>query len=231
MKKFFLCILFFAGLFALTGQAISGGCVPGDPCYEAPKPEWREETAPVVIEPKAAEVEPVPVAPEPVEVEPERAGNFYATIGGGYSFLEKDEEILGHQVYEIRVGYYRLFPKLSAEFGVGYLPDVRDREHPSRGSFALGSDTSGVRLLGDLLIHFHEDIEETFDPYLALGAGVNIYDDALADGHSDVFGTLGLGSFIKIDDDFFIKPDYRIAVVGENTEVNHYAMIGLGMMF
>lgn len=202
---FFLIVSIF-----IFSQAYAGGCLPGDPCYYAGKSS-----------PAMADVE-----------KPSDRATMYATIGGGWIAMEKDQEILGHQIYEAKLGAYHFAPNWSAEVGFGFLPDIRNRQFPGAGRFALPEDTSGVRLTTDLLYHFDENgADKTFDPYAAVGAGVVWYDDKLKNGNSDVFGGIGFGTFIDLGDNFFLKPDYRANVVGGNTEINQVATIALGYKF
>lgn len=153
---------------------------------------------------------------------------YYATLGAGYMFLEGDEEVLDQQVYEARLGY-RVNPRWSLETGFGIMPDVRAREYPSSGMYKLDGDTSGFRFIADALYHLDEDAyNQQIDPYLAFGVGLAHYNKELEDGHTDLLLSSGVGAFVALNDRWFVKPDYRIAMVGHDTEVNHHALISLG---
>lgn len=217
-------------LFVVTATAfaippvIGDGCLPGDPCYVEPVKAVPTPTpAPVVIE----EVEPV--APIVIE-EDEPCLPFYATVGAGYIFPEKDEEVLSHLATEVRFGIYRFLDNVSFEFGVGYQPDVRNREHPDPGRFALSGDTASLSYFGDFLFHLTDETEG-FDPYVSLGGGVIDYEDTLANGSTQWFVAGGAGAFVPLTETLFIKPDYRVRMVDENTEVNQLGIVALGTRF
>lgn len=216
MKK--VCAVLLLLLFSV--HAFADGCFPGEPCYY-------QETKKSAAMP--AEPEPFQPIASPAE-EMMSPRNFYVSLGAGYAFLEKDQEILGHQLYDLRFGAYRFAKNLSAELGVGIMPDIRRRQFTG-GRFTLPDDTSGVRLLGELLFHLNDDADADIDPYGALGVGVNLYEDDLKNGGDAVFGSAGVGAFVNLNDSWFIKPDYRIMMVGEDTEVNHSAMLSLGYRF
>lgn len=189
-------------------SSFADGCF-GDNCYDAtPK-----KVAAVAAEPAEMMMEP----------------GYYGTIGAGWRFMEKDEEILGHVITEVKAGAYRFTPDFSAEVGFGYAPDVRNREFPS-GEFRLDSDTSYVRLTADLLYHpFEESKFESFDPYLAIGGGVNFYEDDLASGSNDLFYGGGFGAFVDLDEQFFVKPDYRVHNI--DGDLSQDATLALGVRF
>ena len=210
-------LLVFITTIVCTGLAYADGCLPGDPCYEKP---MAKKVAPVAVPKREA-------APTPVAAAPQVDSHFYTTVGAGWVFREKDEEILGHQAYEFKIGKYRFADQLSAEVGVAILPDVRRREFTSPGSFTLDDDTEGLRFSADLLYHFNEEASDV-DPYLSIGGGVNTYQDDLEDGKSEWFAATGVGAFLNIDSCWFVKPDYRISVVDSDTEVNHFATVALG---
>ena len=206
-----LVVLTIVSVFFVVGVH-ADGCLPGDPCYiKAKKP-----------------VAPVEVAPVAAGVTPQ---TFYLTAGAGWNFLEKDESILGHQVFDIRAGAYHFAPNWSAELGVGFMPDIRRRQHGS--GYTLADDTDGIRLLGDLLYHFDSDGENAdVDPYLAFGAGVNLFDDDIKpDEDSTWFVGTGIGAFVNLTETIFLKPDYRLMVVDNESEVNHNVMLHLGWKF
>lgn len=154
--------------------------------------------------------------------------NYYATIGAGYSFLEKDEEVLGQQLYEVRAGM-RANENWSYEAGFGIMPDVRRREFREGNYYTLDDDTSGFRFVVDALYHLENF--DSHEPYIAFGGGLIHYNKALEDDHTDLFLSSGVGTFININKNWFVKPDYRVAMVGHDTEVNHTALFSIGYRF
>lgn len=219
--KSFISILLICSFFVANVHA--DGCFPGDPCYVKPKPM----APPPAYKPKPM-MKKKPMAAAPMSKTP----GFYVAAGVAYNFLEKDEEILGHLDYNLKIGAYRFLENLSAEFGFALMPDIRNREHPSPGAFALADDTEGERYSLEFLYHLDsEGASKQVDPYVALGVGLNEYDDDLAEGDNAVFLSTGLGAFVNITDTFFVKPDYRLMMVGDDTEVNHNVGAAVGLRF
>lgn len=224
MYKYIVTLFF---VLVLNINAFAGGCNPGEPCYqEPPAPVQRIEREPVRLEEP-----PLMIEPEPVVMLQKK--KYYATVGAGFAFLEKDEEVLGQQVYDIRFGIFRFLPRFSSEIAFAYNPDVRNRKFPDAGRFKLEGETEAVSATASLLYHLKDEAEsKKIDPYLAFGAGAIRYSKRLAHGHTDPYLETGIGTFININETFFVKPDYRVAVVGEkDTEVNQRGTISLGMRF
>jgi hypothetical protein len=217
---------------AISANAFADGCNPGEPCYQkptAPVQKQAVEQAPVRLdqEPMAEEV----VVEEESVVEIMNKAN-YATIGAGWTALEKDEEVLGQQTYEIRYGLYRFLPRISTEIGIAYHPNVRNRRFGSANAFRLDGNTHAMRYTADVLYHLKDETEsECVDPYLAFGAGAVHYDKRLKNGHTDAFVEAGAGAFLNLNETFFVKPDYRVMAVGGDTQVNQRATVALGMRF
>lgn len=209
-------------LLLFPGVAFAGGCLPGEPCDDLPKvaaPESAQIVAPVAVSEDEAYFNEQPL---------------YVFLSGGWTFHEKDEEVLGHQRYEVGVGAYRAFAgdRLSIEASFAIMPDVRARKWPDQGRFKLDDDSEGLGARAELLYHLvTEEDAESIDPFLAFGGGVNWYDDSLKDGHSRVMATLGAGAFVNLTDRWFVRPDYRVAMAGENTEVNQLVSVGVGYRF
>lgn len=198
MKKSKLNLVCALALVLQPGMAIADGCKAGEPgCY---KDSVKKRT----VESAAKQEKEVLVAQQYDN------NKFYATIGAGWRAIEKDEEILGHMIFDLKFGAFRFQPNWSAEIGVGYAPDVRNREYPS-GSGGLDKNTTYTRFTADALYHLQEqESVENFDPYLAFGGGINLYEDELSSGNDDWFWGGGFGSFINLDESFFLKPDYRL---------------------
>jgi peptidoglycan-associated lipoprotein len=164
----------------------------------------------------------------PVMADASPKGDWYGTIGGGWRFLEKDETVLGQQIYEVRLGH-DFGKRYSWELGLGGMPDVRDRQHRRPNQRLLGEDTWGLRLAGDLLIHTKQlSNRGAFDPYFAVGTGVVYYDETVDNGHFDPFLAAGVGAFMNLNHRWFVKPDYRFEVVGADADFNHTALLALG---
>lgn len=210
---------------------MADGCNPGEPCYQAPVRQ--QLSAPI---PEFHEEVPVSGTPQVSRLTPQqrqKCGEAYGTLGAGWQFLEKDEEVLSYGVLEAKVGVYRALPNVSFEAGFGYMPNVRNREYPDPGRYAVDTDTHGIRGSVDALFHLkNESQAKGFDPYVSLGGGLVHYDKKLAHGHTDQFIETGVGAFIGMENKVFIKPDYRIGMVGvEDTEVNQRATVSVGSKF
>lgn len=217
-----------AVVLSFSFNAFAGGCNPGEPCYEEP---IQAQAAPPIPREPVKMYEPPIIEPEPVVMLQKK--KYYATVGAGFSFLEKDEEVLGQQIYDIRFGLFRFLPRLSAELAFAYHPDVRNREFPDRGRFRVTGDTSAISATASVLYHLFDEKENRFfDSYLAFGGGFVHYNKKLKHGSTDPYLEAGAGTFINIAENVFVKPDYRVAVVGnEDTEVNQRATISLGVRF
>ncbi len=203
---------------------VGDGCLPGDPCYVAP-PRAQPKPIPVEI------IEPEPVTPIVIE-EDECEYPLYATVGASYVFMEKDETVLNHLMApELKIGFYRMLDYTSFEFGAAYSGRVRNREHPNPGAYRLPQDTQVFDYFADFLFHLTDE-EEGFDPYLTLGGGLKHYRDKLEDGdHTALYAAAGAGAFMNISEQVFFKPDYRVMMVDEDTEVNQKASLALGVRF
>lgn len=153
---------------------------------------------------------------------------YYASVGAGITLMEMDEEIKNHGFYEIRGGG-KIADMTSLEAGIGFMPEIANRKYYPDDRFRLDSDTWGWRADIDVLFHLDEEgMQKGFDPYIAVGVGNNHYKDRLEQGQNDVFLDAGVGAFYDLNKSWFLRPDYRVAMVGEDTEVNHFLSLNLG---
>ncbi len=219
MKKLLLVLL---SLGFLVSNASADGCFPGEPCY------YKKPAAPAQAKP----VMPAVVKSEPVAMETVSSDTFYVSLGGGFEIREKDNELLDSHTFDVRFGGYHIAPRISAEVGFGFSPDIRNRQHPGANRFFLSEDTSAIRFFGDVMYHLEEDSKGAeVDPYVALGLGVNKYEDPTSDGNTALYAQTGVGAFLNLTPEWFVKPDYRIQMVGENTQVNHLLTLSVGYKF
>ncbi len=210
MKKLLsiISLAFFLPVTAAALPVYADGCLPGEPCYTAP--------------PSKGVMEPVVM---------EDVSKYYGTIGGGWIFMEKDEPILGHQIYEVKLGAYRMVDEdISLEASVGYMPNTRARQYPNPGEYRLSGDTWGMQYTVDALFHLN-DSGEDYEPYLSFGGGLQNFDKSLEDGHTQAFLQGGFGAFLHMCETTFIKPDYRLMMVDSDTELNHKVTLSVGMFF
>lgn len=158
---------------------------------------------------------------------------WYFQVGGGWYGVEKDESYLGHQNYQMRLGYM-FDPQWSIEAEAGILPLVKKRNYDQpTDKFQMSDDTMGVVLGGDLLYHFSDCAwnEGCWNPYLAAGGGVHFYGrDVEEDGRNKWFVDAGFGTFYYWGQDlaWYLRPDYRLMVVGDDGQINHLALLSVG---
>lgn len=220
MKKLLLVLL---SLGFLVSNSYADGCFPGEPCYYK-KPAAPAQATPV----KPAVEKAAPVALETVA----DTHTLYASLGAGFEIREKDDAMLNSHTFDVRVGGYHIAPQISAEVGFGFSPDIRNREHVGPNRFFLTEDNSSLRFFGDVMYHLEEDSKGAdIDPYVALGMGVFVYDDRTAEGDTAIFAQTGFGAFFNLDESWFVKPDYRVQMVGHQTEVNHLLTLSVGYKF
>lgn len=148
-------------------------------------------------------------------------------VAGGYTMVEKDEEFLNRGFAEFR--YSSPFDSdYSVEFGLGIMPNIRARQFPRAGKEPQDG-TWGGRLVSELLYHpdgwiFGSD----FEPHLAFGGGVLVYADELENNDQvDGFLSLGTGLLANWSEDFATRLDYRLTVIGHDTELNHNIIFNL----
>jgi peptidoglycan-associated lipoprotein len=110
------------------------------------------------------------------------------------------------------------------------MPYIRARSSFAPGKERLDRDTTGFRFTTDALYHFaDQDSSSVFDPYLGFGGGITKFDEDVDDGHTELFLAAGPGTFLNFSDTIFAKGDYRLAMVGADTQVNHHVLLSLGV--
>lgn len=164
------------------------------------------------------------------KAEAQRSAEFrgpYAALGAGALLYEGDEELESGGLYEGTVGY-RFHPHWAAEGSVGLMPHL-DNNTFDDPRFALNDDVFGVKLGGAALFFLRPNRDSSWDPYLSAGGGVNLYDEDLEDNQrADPFGTLGGGAFMHLSRGWFVRGDYKAALTGHDTEINHHALLSVG---
>jgi peptidoglycan-associated lipoprotein len=154
--------------------------------------------------------------------------NWTTSIGGGMAFPEADEEYEPGQVYELKVGY-DVNPRWTVEGGIGYLPFL-NRKLDARVPAA--TDSWGLRSAVDLLYHLNKSSDGKLDPFLAATTGVNYTSGRLENNqHFDPFGGIGAGAAYYFEPQWYARGDYRVLLVGHDTEVNHQVLVSVGYRF
>ncbi len=152
------------------------------------------------------------------------------SLGGGMHFFEGDEEVKSNQIYELKVGR-QCSPRYSWELGLGVLPYLESREFDDARFHLSENNTWGMKAEGNVLYHFNDDVEKTFDPFASAGLGAFYHEATFESGDLDPYGALGVGSFYNATDKIFLRGDYRVSLVGHDTEVNHEVLLSVGYRF
>lgn len=154
-------------------------------------------------------------------------------LGGGVLLFEQDEEIESGQMYEIRQGY-DLCDKCTLEFGLTGGPFYEGQDVNSGLAFDGGEDWSlggNVAMLNHLNgnpRYLEEGPSGKWDPYAGVVAGAFWYKRSKRDGHWDPYAGLEAGSNYFLNDSWSVGGDYRLLVVGDDTQINHQLLFTLG---
>lgn len=157
---------------------------------------------------------------------------WYVQGGAGWFGIEKDQSYLGQQDYQLRAGW-RFDTRWSIEAGVGVLPLVRKRNYDQpTPHYQMTGDTSGVALFGDLLYHVNEPAaEQRWDPFVAVGGGAHLYGKNIqTDSRNAWIVDIGMGTFYYFGDDldWYLRPDYRLMITGDEGALNQLGLISVG---
>lgn len=155
-------------------------------------------------------------------------------LGAGAMFFEADQELEPGQLYELKVGY-DVAPQWTVEGSFGGMPFFEANHFADRvGEYSRGLDTPGETwgLLGqlDLLYHFNADRRAKWDPYAAIGGGLEWFnqDDLNEGGQWRPYYGGGLGLAYNINEAWSVRGDYRVELVDRQAEVNHHALALIG---
>lgn len=154
-------------------------------------------------------------------------------VGAGAWVFETDEELESGQMYQLKQGY-RVDPRITVEGAINVGPFYEGNDFPApdfREATFRGKNSPGeAQSFGpsvDVLYHLDENADE-WDPYAVLGAGVFYYNRTLESGRWDPYAGAGAGIGYKLSDNWSVRGEYRVNVVGHDTEFNQQAMILLG---
>jgi outer membrane protein OmpA-like peptidoglycan-associated protein len=132
------------------------------------------------------------------------------SVGIGRLFLEGDEEVKDSNFLALKLGY-----DLNARWA---LEGVR---------FALDDEIWALRLGVDALFHLRNTKNLRFDPYLAAGPGLMIWEESLGAGSTEWVLSAGAGMFYHFSDEWALRTDARYEVVGEDTESKFWVDLGI----
>ncbi|HMP76385.1 MAG TPA: OmpA family protein [Kiritimatiellia bacterium] len=150
---------------------------------------------------------------------------WYAGAGLGYMHYEGDEQVDYGIFIGGRLGYdfNRFF---GAELGLDFAPAVKDNDSLVDRSIIDG-DIWSLRLALDGLLHLRNTQNLRWDPYLSLGVALNVYEEDLGNGKSEIALNAGAGLFYHLSDVWALRFDWRSAVAGADTEFNQYLFAGV----
>jgi outer membrane protein OmpA-like peptidoglycan-associated protein len=141
------------------------------------------------------------------------------SLGLGHINFEGDQEVDDSNTIVGRLGY-DLSTHWAVEGVMIYMPslDAKKFDNPDRDQ--LDSDIWGWRLGMEFLYHLRNTRNLRFDPYLAAGGGLNIWEESLGGGSVEPLATAGAGLFYHFSDEWAIRTDIRGDVVGRDTDFN-----------
>jgi outer membrane protein OmpA-like peptidoglycan-associated protein len=145
---------------------------------------------------------------------------------GGIEF-EGDEDVTEGEFISLRLGY-DFNPRWTFEAEFAYAPSLKANDFKgSEDRIIITDDIWGVRLAADLLFHLRNTDDLRFDPFLAVGVGLNIFEEDLEGGSTDGLLTGGGGVFYHFNDAWALRGDIRAVLAGEDTEANLYYSVGV----
>lgn len=138
------------------------------------------------------------------------------SVGPGYIEFEGDEEVEDGYYLDLRGGY-DFNPWISLEGNLRLMPNLEAREFDD-DRFALDDDIWAFSIGSDALLHLRNVDNLRFDPFAALGVGVQVYEEDLGAGEAEFFLHGGGGLMYHFSDELAIRTDVRAALVGADTE-------------
>jgi len=150
-----------------------------------------------------------------------------ASFGLGRIEFEKDEDVTEGEFIGLKLGY-DLNPRWTFEFDFAYAPELKANDFKgSEDRIIITDDIWGVRLGADALFHLRNTEDLRFDPFLAVGIGLNVFEEELEGGKTDGILTGGGGLFYHFNDAWALRGDIRGILAGKDTEANLYYSAGV----
>ena len=158
------------------------------------------------------------------------------SLGLGRVNFEGDELVEDGMLFSLRAGY-----NFDSRWGVEGIFDIipsldgRSGENPNRerlggniGTDPIVSDTWGVRIGGDLMLHLRSMEDLRWDPYLSAGGGLTHYDEDLAGGSNNELQLFGGGGMMyHFDDAWAARGDVQTVLAGSGTEFQLMWSVGV----
>ncbi|MBT7069201.1 MAG: OmpA family protein [Verrucomicrobia bacterium] len=170
------------------------------------------------------------------QVESDNQAHWYVSPAIGLLMFEGDQEVENGIQGNIRLGYdltewwsiegmILVAPTLDenfrTEFGTGAEISRLDEANDMAGVHS----TSAIGLAVEGLFHFTR--WDRLDPFLAIGAGVTLYADDMAEGATEPVFRLGGGVMYHFNDEWGVRADARVLLSGKDTEANSQLDAGL----
>ncbi|NQU40468.1 MAG: OmpA family protein [Lentisphaerae bacterium] len=163
------------------------------------------------------------------QVESDNQARWYVSPSLGVLAFEGDQEVDGGLQGNIRLGYdvsewwsiegmLLVAPTLDENFRTEYGTGAKiSRLQEVPGNAGVDS-TSAFALSFEGLFHFTR--WDRLDPFLAIGAGLTIYADDMAEGATEPAFRLGGGVMYHFNDEWALRADGRAILAGKDTEAN-----------
>lgn len=166
--------------------------------------------------------------------ESDQAHRWHISVMGGGIDFEGDEPLDDALLGALALGY-DLSPRWTVEGVVAFCPELESSyrydwatgERISRLGESAGRDlteTSALRFAVDGLLHLAPG--SRFDPYLAAGLGIAVYEHDFDERYEPLLRAGG-GLFANLSDRWALRLDSRAVVAGTDTEVNLVTTAGL----
>lgn len=147
------------------------------------------------------------------------------SAGPGLIKFEGDEEVKDGAFLDLRLGY-DINPWWAVEMNARLMPSLENREFDD-DRFAIDDDVWALGLGPEVLFHLRNTEDLHFDPFLAAGASLMIYEEDLGSGSVEAGLTGGGGVMWHFSDELAVRADVRTGVVGIDTEAKFIVSGGL----
>lgn len=151
------------------------------------------------------------------------------SLGLGQVNFEGDEPVKDGIFLSLKLGY-SYSPRWTIEGDLSYAPKLEHNTFTDN-RFAISNDIYAVRLGLDVLFHLRNTKDLHFDPFLAAGAAMSIYEEDLGEGETEFAVLAGGGVFYHFNDEWAVRADIRTGIAGAETEFNTIYSAGVNYRF
>lgn len=145
-------------------------------------------------------------------------------FGLGYLKLEGDQVVEDDFFVGFRLGYTSSL-NWKFEGGLDIAPSLNNRTFGDSQRRSLSSSSWLVRGGVDAVYHLRNTVNMRFDPYLSAGVGLYLSEKQIFSSTVEPYGSLGLGMFYHLNDEWAVRGDVRGAMVSRKTDFNLWSMI------